>query len=65
MDSTGVVYEVQLNTLPPDIKEGDLLGFDGTAFSIDTEATAKRSADMQGRLRKLFTRREQNTDSTD
>jgi len=49
---------ISLEVLPDNVKEGDILKFDGEEYIIDVEQTAKVEADIKARFEKLLKKKE-------
>ncbi|MCL2674316.1 MAG: DUF3006 domain-containing protein [Defluviitaleaceae bacterium] len=51
---TGSFREFKIALLPKGAKEGDVLNFDGTYLTLDSECTAARKEKIQGMLNRIF-----------
>ncbi|MBE6784977.1 MAG: DUF3006 domain-containing protein [Ruminococcaceae bacterium] len=49
--------EVSINSLPDGVKEGNVLIFDGTSYSIDPEAEARARERIISKQRSIFKKR--------
>ena len=45
---------VSINSLPPNVKEGDMLVYDGKSYVIDSAATEARRRDVYTKFNRLF-----------
>jgi len=53
-DEHGSIRDVNLKDLPENIKESDILKFDGNIYIIDEERTVQVKENSEKRFKKLF-----------
>jgi len=51
---SSVHITVDVKSLPPDAKEGDIILQNGNSFALDQAQTAKRHKNLTDRMNKLF-----------
>ena len=49
-----VIIRIDVSELPENVKEGDILRFDGTIYVVDAEATSARRAEVYNKFNRLF-----------
>ena len=50
----GEVINIKLKDLPSEVKEGDILKFEKSVYTIDMERTKRSKKDIDERFKKLF-----------
>ena len=53
-DETGKYIFVDSSLLPSEVKEGDIIVFDGVNYSVDASATTERRRAVYEKFNKLF-----------
>ena len=53
-DESDKQINICLDVLPKNIKEGDIVKFDGEKYTVDAERTEKIKADIKARFEKLL-----------
>ena len=49
-----VIVRIDVSELPENVKEGDILRFDGTTYVVDAAATSARRAEVYNKFNRLF-----------
>ena len=49
-----VIVRIDVSELPENVKEGDILRFDGTAYVVDAAATSARRTEVYNKFNRLF-----------
>ena len=53
-DDNGAVKEVPCKDLPAEVKEGDILSFDGECYRLEAEKTADKKEEVKRLIDALF-----------